>query len=161
MKSWNEFSLEEPELANLGKQMLFKAKAHTGLAFLATIRKDGAPRLHPICLVISHDRLYVFISPSSPKCADLKRDGRYALQAFPPTENEEGREFYLSGVANCIQDPSTCQVIKAETGIYVEEGEVLFELFLCQAMYTMLLDRGTSSERPWHRIWQTPAQRHA
>ncbi len=153
MKSWREFSLEEPELARLGKGMLLQARAHVGLAFLATIRMDGAPRLHPVSLVFSHDSLYVFIPSRSPKCADLKRDGRYALQAFPPAENEQGEEFYLTGVAKCIQEPSIWQAIIDETGIHVEEAEILFELWVERAMYTILEKRGTPQEHPWHRIW--------
>jgi len=156
MKSWNEFSLEAPEIADLGKQMLLQTRANIGFAFLATIRKDGAPRLHPISLVFSKGHLFVFIPPASPKCGDLKRDGRYALQAFPPAENERGREFYVSGVAVCISDPSTRQAIIAETTINVEEHEVLFELLVDKAMYTILVDRGTPNEHSWHRIWPAP-----
>ena len=158
MISWEEFNLEEPGLADLGKRMLLQTRAHTGLAFLATIRNDGAPRLHPVSLVFSHDHLYIFIPPDSPKCADLKRDGRYALQAFPPPENEEGKEFYISGTVKWIRDLSARHAIIAETGIYVEEHETLFELFLDRAMYTVLVDRGTPKERPWHRIWPIAGQ---
>jgi hypothetical protein len=45
--------------------------------------KDGAPRLHPVCPVLSNDRLFVLITPTSPKRHDLLRDERYALQTFP------------------------------------------------------------------------------
>jgi hypothetical protein len=47
VKSWKEFSLEEPDLADFGKHMLLQTWAHTGLGYLATLRKDGAPRQHP------------------------------------------------------------------------------------------------------------------
>ena len=53
------------------------------MAFLATVRRDGAPRLHPVCPVLSSDRLFVLITPTSPKRHDLLRDGRYALQTIP------------------------------------------------------------------------------
>jgi len=155
VKSWFEFSLEEPELAELGKQMLLQARSHVGLAFLATLRKDGAPRLHPISLVFAQGRLFVFIPPHSPKCADLRRDGRYALQPFPPPDNEQGEEFYLSGAAVCIQEPATRQAVVGETGIHVEPGEVMFELLVERAMYTHLVAPGTPAERPSHRIWPT------
>jgi len=153
MKTWEEFSLEEPELAALGKNMLVQDRACVGLAFLATIRKDGAPRLHPVSLVFSRARLYVFIPPRSPKCLDLKRDGRYALQAFPPVNNNEGKEFYLSGAAQCVSEPSTRQNVVEETGIHVEQYELMFELLVERAMYTYLVSRGTPDEHPYHRIW--------
>ncbi|HSB65132.1 MAG TPA: pyridoxamine 5'-phosphate oxidase family protein [Anaerolineales bacterium] len=155
MKSWKDFSQEEPELADLGKRMLLQGGAYVGLGFLATLRKDGAPRLHPVSLVFSEDHLFVFIPTKSPKCSDLKRDGRYALQAFPPAENEAGAEFYISGVTQHIEEPSTRQGIIAQTGIYAEGNEQLFELFLDRAMHTILLDRDTPTEHPFHRIWRS------
>jgi len=154
IKSWAEFKNEEPELAENGRGLLFQSGAYIGHAFLATLRKDGAPRLHPVSLVYSNDRLYVFIPPASPKCADLKRDGRFALQAFPPPKNEAGEEFYLSGTAKWIQVPSARNTIIDETGIHVEENEVLFELFLERAMYTRLVNWGTTDEQPWHQSWR-------
>ena len=159
MKSWNEFDSEEPELAKSGRKMLFTTRAHVGQAFLATLRKDGAPRLHPVALVFSNNHLYVFISPTSPKCADLKRDGRYALQAFPPPENENGNEFYLSGTAECIQDQSIRAAIIAEAGIRVDESEMLFEFFLERAMYTRLVNRDTPDEHPLYRKWRANNQK--
>jgi hypothetical protein len=81
MVTWTEFAAVEPDLANVGRSLLFQFKV--GLAFLAPGRNDGAPRLHPVCPVLSSDRLFVLILPTSPKRHDLLRDGRYALQTFP------------------------------------------------------------------------------
>lgn len=95
MKPWNEFSKEEPELAKIGKHLLFQSHEHIGLAFIATLRKDGAPRLHPVSLVFSDGHLYVLIPPTSPKCADLKRDGRYAMQPSPCKKTRETKSSIL------------------------------------------------------------------
>jgi len=154
MKSWNEFSMEEPELAEVGRNLFFQSRAHVGLAFLATLRKDGAPRLHPVSLVFSKGHLYVLIPPTSPKCADLKRDGRYAMQAFPPPENEGNEEFYLAGRAEFIRDLAIRQALISDTRIHVDESEVLFELLLDRAMYTRLANRGAPNEYPMHRKWR-------
>ena len=157
MKSWHAFRLAEPELAEAGEKLLLRKRPHVGWAFIATLRKDGAPRLHPISVVQAQDRLYVIIPQSSPKCTDLLRDGRYALQAFPPPEGEPGGELYLAGVAERIQDAEVCQAIEAETGVRVEAGEDLFELTLERAMVTYLVAEGTPEERPVHLTW--PADR--
>lgn len=151
MKTWNEFNNDARELAIIGRKMLFPDRTHVGLAFLATLRKDGAPRLHPVALVLSDDHLYVFIPPTSPKCADLKRDGRYALQAFPPPDNAAGEEFYVSGTAECVQEQRERQIIIDHAKIHVNQGEILFELLLERAMYTRLVDRGTPDEHPVHK----------
>ena len=100
VKSWESFSAEEPEIAMLGKKLLFRIREHVGYAFIATLRKDGAPRLHPISLILSKGHLYVVIPRSSPKCVDLLKDGRYAAQAFPLSSNEPRDEFYLAGRAS-------------------------------------------------------------
>ena len=146
--------MEDPELAKIGKRLLFQSRAHVGYAFLATLRKDGAPRLHPVSLVHSYDRLYVLIPPASPKCFDLKRDGRYALQAFPPQNNQENEEFYLAGRAAWIQELAIRHALIADTKIRVEESEVLFELLLDRAMHTKLVHPGTPGEYPMHRKWR-------
>ena len=65
MVPWHEFVAAAPGLAATGEDLLFQFGV--GLAFLATIRKDGGPRLHPVCPVLSQGRLYVLIIPTSPK----------------------------------------------------------------------------------------------
>jgi hypothetical protein len=117
VNTWGKFAANEPELAKIGKQMLFQSRV--GLAFLATLRKNGAPRLHPVSLVISRGHLCVLIPPASPKCADLIRDGRYAMQAFP-LSGEDGREFYLAGRAVVIQDQVIRQAVIDDTQIQSE-----------------------------------------
>jgi len=159
MKSWSEFSAEEPELAEHGKNMLFRTREHVGLAFIATLRKDGAPRVHPISLILSKRHLYVVIPRSSPKCADLLRDGRYAAQAFPMSPTEPGDEFYLSGTANQVHDPKISQELTEDTRVAVEENEILFELFLDRVMYTELVNRSSIDEYPVHRKWMAARER--
>jgi len=158
MKSWKDFSDENPVLSDLGKDLLLHSRDYVGLGFIATLRKDGAPRLHPVSLVFFDDHLYVFIPSKSPKCADLKRDGRYAMQAFPPAENEYGAEFYISGVAKCIADPLIRRDIISQTHILVGVREQLFELSLDRAMYTTLVDQGTLNEHPSHLIWHASSE---
>ena len=65
-----------------------------GLGYLATVRADGGPRVHPVSPVITDDGLFCFII-ASPKRRDLERDGRYALHAFPPEDTDD--EAYLAG----------------------------------------------------------------
>ena len=154
MKTWSDLKNEAPDFAEIGRRLLLPSRPYVGYAFFATLRKDGAPRLHPICVVIYKDHAYVIIPTTSPKCADLLRDGRYALQAFPPVPNDEGEEFYISGLANRIQDPEIRQALINDTKLTVEENEVLFELLLERVMYTKLVERGTPGEHPVHRKWQ-------
>src|SRR5205809_8002242 len=101
MVTWKEFATAQYDLADGGRSLLFQFKV--GLAFLATVRKDGAPRLHPVCPVLSNDRLFVLVTPTSPKRHDLLRDGRYALQTFPQPKPGSD-EFYIAGKALVVDD---------------------------------------------------------
>jgi hypothetical protein len=55
MKRWNEFAAEQVELAEAGRALVYQCKV--GLGYLATVRKDGAPRVHPVCPVIAYGGL--------------------------------------------------------------------------------------------------------
>ena len=65
-----------------------------GFGYLATVRADGGPRVHPVSPVITDEGLFCFII-DSPKRRDLERDGRYALHSFPPEESDD--EAYVAG----------------------------------------------------------------
>src|SRR3954447_11400647 len=99
MVSWLAFTQQEPDMAAEGKSLLYQHGV--GLAFLATVRSDGRPRVHPICPLIADEGLFAFIVPS-PKQHDLKRSGAYALHSFPCEQNEDA--FYMTGRAACVSD---------------------------------------------------------
>jgi hypothetical protein len=153
MVSWNQFASENPDLARVGEGLLFQFGV--GLAFIATVRKDGAPRLHPVCPVLSQDRLYLLVTPTSPKRYDLLRDGRYALQSFPPPR-EESEEFYITGRARLISDPDTRQRVFRDSKHMAREDEVFFELLIERVMHTTWKNWGTPQLQPVHQIWSAP-----
>lgn len=102
MASWSDFVAAEPTLA-AGIRALLQQYG-PGMAYLATVRADGAPRIHPVSPVITDEGLYCFIV-NSPKRRDLDRDGRYALHAYPPEENDD--EAYLAGRAIPVRNQRT------------------------------------------------------
>src|ERR1700723_4763872 len=109
MATWNEFETDAPDIAAAGKQLLYQFGV--GLAFLATLRKDGAPRLHPICPTVVDGPLYALIGPT-PKRNDLRRDGRYALHTFPPVEVDD--EFLVMGRAAFIDSTAITDKVRAD-----------------------------------------------
>jgi hypothetical protein len=132
--TWDEFSNAEPALATRGKQLLLiqdpDAPNEGGLGYLATVRADGGPRVHPISPAIHDGRLYAFILRTSPKRRDLLRDGRYALHSWPlPFEADSfnDEEFYLTGTSRLIEDERVRARIAKAVGDNPETGEV-FEL---------------------------------
>jgi len=130
MVTWKEFAAAAPELAEVGRTLINQFQV--GLAFLATVRKDGAPRLHPICPVFSEDRLFALIIPTSPKRDDLLRDGRYALQSFPQPK-AGSQEFYVAGKAMLVEGRARRAAVLRDAKHMANESETAFEPFAVMA----------------------------
>ena len=154
MVTWKEFAAAQPELADVGRSLLFQFKV--GLAFLATVRKDGAPRLHPVCPVLSDDRLFVLIIPTSLKRHDLRRDGRYALQTFPQPKPGSD-EFSIAGKAVGVDDPAVRAAILRDAKHMADASEIAFELWIDHVMHTRWENVLTPQMRSVHRKWRAAA----
>src|SRR4030081_730771 len=88
MAFWSEFAAAQPRLAAAIRELVHQYGP--GLGYLATVRADGGPRVHPVSPVITDEGLFCFVV-DSPKRRDLERDGRYALHSFPPEERNGER----------------------------------------------------------------------
>ncbi len=153
MVTWEEFALQCPELAEAGKRMIYQFGP--GLGYLATVRKDGAPRLHPVCPLLADNHLYVFIHPQSPKNGDLLRDGRYALHTFPPEQGDD--EFFCAGNAEHITDPQIrARAVAAVKHRKIPDHEVFFELKIERVLHTTWENWATPKSRPLYTRWRAP-----
>ena len=157
MGSWDEFQTEQPDLAAAGRGLFYQFGV--GLGFLATVRRDGGPRVHPMCPILHGGGLFAFIVPG-PKQADLRRDGRYALHSFPCPDNEDA--FYCTGRAAAEDDLVIRQVLadifvteRADAGVPAPAPDHLLFRF---GIETCLLTRttGHGDFAPEHRIWKAP-----
>ena len=157
LMTWGQFRSSAPEIADAGRDLLYQFGV--GLAFLATVRVDGGPRLHPMCPVLAEDALFGFVIPS-PKLGDLLRDPRYALHSFPAEDNEDA--FYITGAARR----------RTETGL----RRMVADAFLAERNWvspppgfdrqaliefrisTCLLTRtsGHGDVNPRHTVWKAP-----
>lgn len=101
MASWREFETAAPDMAAVAR-MLWPGitAAHLDpsqeralpwfpIAFPATVRADGGPRLHPFCPILADGSLFAAIPATSPKGHDLRRDPRCAIHALPGPEDDE------------------------------------------------------------------------
>jgi hypothetical protein len=144
MRRWADFAAEVPHLAAFGRRRLERR-----IAYLATIRADGSPRVHPVSPFIGGGCLAVYMEPTSLKAADLRRDARYALHCgVEDNEGGEG-EFYLTGRAVEITDAQrrVAAVGWAEAAGYKsDERHVFFEFKLGQVLSTTY-DEGPKRER--------------
>jgi hypothetical protein len=111
MLTWTEFQRHQPALADAGRRQFYAFRI--GLAFLATIRPDGGPRVHPVCPVIGPAGLHLLIK-AGPKQADLRRDGRYALhsETCPPPRHDDG--FAIIGRAREVTGTQTAGAVRRQ-----------------------------------------------
>jgi hypothetical protein len=155
MLTWGELRTLRPDLTDAGQALLHRHSV--GLGYLATVRKDGGPRIHPICPVLTDEGVFCFLV-ESPKRADLLRDGRYALHAFPTDDNEDA--FYLSGVAEPRTDPTLREAL---TRVWFEERgltekppdfdeEQVFEFLIDTCLATKTT--GYGDYNPQHTVWK-------
>ena len=149
MATWAEFERAQPDVAAAGHALLYQFGP--GLGYLATVRKDGGPRVHPFCPIISEGGLWAFVLEASPKGKDLLRDGRYALHSFPKPEVDD--EFYVTGTATVVADAATRDTVMASTEANVgQPEEVLFALDIERAMLARYTHRGQWP--PAYTIWR-------
>lgn len=157
MSTWGTFAAARPDLAEAGRSLLYQFGV--GLAFLATVRKDGGPRVHPMCPVIVDAHLYACIEPHGPKRYDLERDGRYAMHCFPPADNEDA--FYVTGTASRVTDEATIarvvEVFWSERGKDAQPDEAKGQLVFAFGVDSALLTRttGHGDWSPQHTIWRS------
>lgn len=156
MVSWGELEQANPELAQAGKDLFYQHGV--GLAFLATTRRDGGPRVHPMCPILIDGLLTALIVPS-PKLHDLLRDGRYAMHSFPAPDNEDA--FYVTGRATEIDDPDLRERVDEQFIAEREmkspppglEEERLFEFDIATCLHTVTTGHGDPSPQHFVHIF--------
>ena len=77
MATWREIEASEPAFA-AGVQTLFDAHKHKTMA---TLRKDGSPRISGIECNFDNGDLWLGMMPGSLKAADVLRDPRIAIHS--------------------------------------------------------------------------------
>jgi hypothetical protein len=101
MPSWNDVETEAPELAALARSFL-DAHIHKTLA---TLRRDGSPRISGTEVVFAEGELWLGSMWRSLKALDLQRDPRFALHSGSADPPEWRGDAKLAGRAEEITNP--------------------------------------------------------
>lgn len=169
--TWQEFESEAPDLAVTahtlwpGITALHKGKPQAmarlgfSIAFLATSRPDGSPRLHPFCPVLADGRLFAAIPRSSPKGHDLRRDPRCVIHALPGPEDNE---LCIRARAKEVGDNPAARarviaaVAPSGVGGMIEtvSKDPIFEFDILQVDVARWLDIGQQGTRAVRRTWR-------
>jgi hypothetical protein len=122
-QSWAAFAAAAPDLAADARRLLRRGGEDSG--FLATVRGETPPRIHPVNVGIVDGHLYVFVLPSA-KLTDLGEDGRFALHAHQ--DPSAPSEASIRGRAVPVGDAFTRAAVATTWPFEVDGTYRLFEL---------------------------------
>jgi hypothetical protein len=142
--AWGEFADAVADLAAFGARLL-----RASPAYLATVRADRSPRVHPVTPIVSADGLYLFTEPTSPKGRDLRERGSYALHNGVPDNSGTGGEFRITGTGRLVDDPATRAAAAAASSYPPAQRYILFELLVSEAFANAYGDVELPSPSRW------------
>ncbi len=148
---WGDLEKKDSKLAAFGQERL-----DGKVAYLATVRKDGRPRAHPVTPIIGKGRMFIFLEPSSPRTRDLKDNSDFCLHCAMSDSSGSSGEFQVVGTAIQIEDVETREIAESVCSFRPSLRSVLFELCLSEAMSTAY-PGGQPKRRRWH-LTQTLAE---
>jgi Pyridoxamine 5'-phosphate oxidase len=137
MATWSDLEAAAPELAGLARAA-FDAHKHK---VLATLRRDGSPRISGIEATFADGELWLGMMPGSRKALDLRRDPRLALHSAsidPPDDPTAWTgDAKLSGRAVEVDDP----VLLEKLGAGDQAGSAhLFRVDITELVHTRVGD---------------------
>lgn len=156
MVHWSEFEQAQPQMAELLKGIL----GWIPIAYLATVKKNGDPRVHPVCPIFADGRMFIAVNETSPKRFDLANDGRHAMHALPgePREVDGVKrgddEFYVTGRARRVIDDGTRAAITQAAGHTVHASDWLFEVGIERAMIAYWEKMGQPDTYAVRKFWR-------
>lgn len=104
--NWAAFAEAAPELAGRIRAR-FDA---TGLSIMATLRRDGSPRISAVETVFGGGELWLGMMGGSLKARDLQRDPRVALHAATADKDVAAGDAKIAGRAIEVTDPDAIRV---------------------------------------------------
>lgn len=154
MARWQDVEDAEPEFAGRVRARLEEQKHK----LLATLRKDGAPRISGIETTFADGDLWLGMMPGSRKVADVRRDPRFALHTSSPDPPHDDPSAWsgdakVSGRAVEEQDPGVRARVLADAGDGGHgPGDVpLFRLDIDTVVLTRV---GTPADHLLIQVWR-------
>jgi hypothetical protein len=127
MPSWGDV---ERATAALAETVQARFEVY-GLGLLATLRRDGSPRISGIEPLFADGELWLGMMPGSRKAADLQKDGRFALHNATIDKQVTEGDVKIAGEARPVETEDTMarfrQAFERHTGYAPPPGP--FTLF--------------------------------
>ncbi|MGB5756105.1 MAG: hypothetical protein WBM50_04260 [Acidimicrobiales bacterium] len=148
--AWAVFAAREPELAAFGTTRMASAPC-----YLATIRADGTPRVHPVTPIVANQALFLFTEPTSPKASDLAERGWFALHNDIADDAGTGGESWVRGHAALSDDPIGRQHATNAAAYTPEPGYPPHELLITEVRGTGYGDTLLPATKRWTPTTET------
>jgi len=133
MASWNEITADAPEFAT----RVHEAFDHHKHKVIATLRKDGSPRISGTELEFQGGELWIGSMPGAMKALDLQRDARYALHSAPIDLELKVPDVKIAGTVTEITDEAEKQAWSDERDAEIPPGPFhLFRLDVTEVVCT-------------------------
>ena len=116
---WATFRAQEPDLERDVTHLLTRTAHHV----LATLRRDGSPRVSGTEVQFVGDELVAGCMSGSAKAGDIARDGRFALHTNPGEPTMDGGDAVDRGVAVARGAAAACGATSPR-GLMAAFGEV-------------------------------------
>jgi pyridoxamine 5'-phosphate oxidase-like protein len=144
---WQELENGAPEIARLGSERL----AEAGIALLATLRKDGSPRINPVEPHLVSGHLLFAAMARTTKARDLERDPRCFLHSAVSDPDGSHGELKLAGRADEVRDAELREQLSEAwwAGRPAEEAHVFSLAIERAAFVTWEIERGVMIVRRW------------
>lgn len=149
MIRWAEFARAAPQMARIGKQLLY----HSGrgeVAILATVDHHGLPRVAPVSPIFYERGIYLSVGAHTPKARHLGRNGHYAMHALV---GEDDLEFQISGSARpVVASDEQKGVVAAIPFPSFNASDPIFELLIDHAVVVEWPERTTRGKKT---VWRS------
>ncbi len=144
--TWSEVERAAPEIAAVGKRLLFRPDRGE-VALLATVDRSGRPRIAPVCPIFAGPGVFLVVATKTPKARHLRHQGGFALHALVGADDEE---FQISGRVRPVeQEAERRSVIEAIPFESFDPEDPIFELLIERALAVTWPAPGRSLERSW------------
>jgi hypothetical protein len=147
MAGWSEVETEAPELSAIARELLL---AHTHLT-LATLRKDGSPRISGTEIILAEGELWLGSMPRAVKALDLQRDPRFAVHSGSddPDKGWKGDAKFAGRVEEIEDDERKRAIVGGEA----PPGPL--HLFRCELTELVVVRLGEPADHlvieSWHK----------
>ena len=144
LHSWKALHKNSPDISAFGRSRL-----DGKVAYLATLRANGKPRVHPVKAILSDNHCFIFADPESTKVRDFEHNSQFSLHCAMSDSSGSSGEFQMTGRVVIVDDAALRVEAEQNCTFRPSARSILYELQVEEAVATSY--RGG---RPDRRRWR-------